>query len=389
MHNLSNKPSRSLFILLGLALTTFLSISAQKSKTTISLIPDPSFGAGTDWGFYFPSANDHSIGFMKDGSFYMASTKQNTILYFNKDGKLQSEFGRSGQGPGDLTYPTDVSVLDERYVVVLEYGLTQRISIFDTKGVFIKILRTNGPVSSCQALSNGKIAIVTGSLNPPVREDRVSILDIEIGKQTEVAAFSHQILGRGRLQVVSLEPKVCIARIGDDDLAVGFTDEPSITIYSHDGTRLGKISLNIAVRKVKRSEIERFLLAMAETQNKEVQESLKKVVRQNIDTIPLPEKYPYYYQMAVDSQQRIFIYANDAWIDGTPVSFQVYSRKGEFITDAIINAANYRGGVYPSNFFKDSFYALLTTNSTSGDIYLAKIPIQYQLQHIKTDNLAR
>jgi hypothetical protein len=69
------------------------------------------------------------------------------------------------------------------------------------------------------------------------------------------------------------------------------------------------------------------------------------------------------------------VFSHDAWLDGASVSCQVYSRTGEFITEAIIDEGIYRR-VYPSNFFKNSFYVLLTKKDDDGSIFLAKIPVQ-------------
>jgi hypothetical protein len=94
----------------------------------------------------------------------MATPRQNKVLLFSKDGKLLSEFGRPGQGPGDLTMPTDVFVLDGRYVGVLEYA--QRISLFNLKGEFQKIIKTDG-YRFMPGAQPGKIAIMWGSQRLP------------------------------------------------------------------------------------------------------------------------------------------------------------------------------------------------------------------------------
>jgi hypothetical protein len=356
-------------------LVSAFSTAAGTSKKRIALVPDSTFGAGTDWGFYFPSPRDDSIGFLEDGSFYMATPRQNKVLLFSKDGKLLSEFGRPGQGPGDLTMPTDVFVLDGRYVGVLEYA--QRISLFNLKGEFQKIIKTDGHLVSCRALGQGKIAIVWGSqAASSVIRYQVSILDVESGRQIEITAFRCQIEEHSRFRITQLSPEVYLASTGPDELVVGFSGEPWLTVYSREGEEVRRISLNITARKTKRDELEDSLLANVESNNNKAEQSLiKKVIRENIGLIRLPEYYPYYYKLSADSLGRLFVFSQDAWLDGASVSCQVYSRTGEFITEAIIDEGIYRR-VYPSNFFKNSFYALLTKKDDDGSIFLAKIPVQ-------------
>jgi hypothetical protein len=62
----------------------------------------------------------------------------------------------------------------------------------------------------------------------------------------------------------------------------------------------------------------------------------------------------------------------------------VYSRTGEFNTEAIIDEGIYRR-VYPLNFFKNSFYVLLQKKDDDGSIFLAKIPFQIDppLKHLQ------
>lgn len=225
-----------LALFLGL-LVFFFSFGAlmEVPKSTIRLVPDPGFGTGVDWGYYFPTGIDQLIGFLKDGSFYMASSRRSKILLFSPTGEFLSESGRPGQGPGDLTYPSDVSILDGRYVVVKESSETRRISVFNLQGEHFKIIQADNPLISCLALGKGKIAVVTGQLNQNSRKDTVFLKDIHSGQTIPIASFDYEISTRSRIQVPHIHPIVHLARIDQDKLIVGFSEHANLSIYSIEG----------------------------------------------------------------------------------------------------------------------------------------------------------
>jgi hypothetical protein len=126
----------------------------------LKLISDANFGEETKWDY--PSLYKiTSIAVAMDGSIFAAVSKQHKIFKFDKDGKVLFQFGQKGQGPSDLFYPGNLSILDNKYLVVFKYPSNQRISIFNLNGKFEKIIRTSYPVISAVALKNNKIAILT------------------------------------------------------------------------------------------------------------------------------------------------------------------------------------------------------------------------------------
>ena len=312
------------------------------------------------------------IGFLEDGSFYIASARRNMVLHLSSAGELLSEIGRPGQGPGDLTFPGDVSILDGRYVVVNESGQTRRISIFNLKGEFYKIIQTDNPILSCVAVAEGKIAVVTGQLNKNLRRDNIILKDIDSGRSIPINSFEYEIALRSRLQIPNLSPEVHLARIDRDKLLVGFSGNDSLLIYSIEGKKLAEISLNRPKQKIKRSEIENFLIKQTEAERNENRRQMsKKMIRENIDRIPLPEFYPSYFKIAVDTRDRILVFDNTL-LAGSPVTYKAYSMTGDYIGETTIEEENYQP-VYPQNFYKDWFYSLMRKKTDDETISLARV----------------
>jgi hypothetical protein len=348
---------------------------SQRQKTTIHLTPDAGFRTKIDWGYYFPTGFDQMIGFLENGSFFMASPQRNSVLHISATGELLSEFGRPGQGPGDLTFPRDVSILDGRYVVVNESGETRRISIFNLKGEFFKLIQTDLPHLSCVSVGGGKIAVVTGQLNKNIRKDIVSLKDIHSGQAINIDSFEYEIAIRSRIRIASLSPSVHLARTDGNKLLVGFSGNDCLSIYSQEGKKLASYSLNIPTRKIKRGEIESYLMKQAEAEKNENRRMLmKKMFRENIGNIPLPDFYPVYYKLTVDSNNTILVYDN-AWLDGSPVSYRAYSATGDYVGETQIEENEYQP-VYPQNFFGDWLYVLLRKKVDNENILLARISLR-------------
>lgn len=65
-----------------------------------------------------------------DGAIYFADTHYSRVSVFAPDGRLQSQFGSFGDGPGQFRLPTDVAIDPRGFIYVGEYGGNDRISKF-------------------------------------------------------------------------------------------------------------------------------------------------------------------------------------------------------------------------------------------------------------------
>lgn len=72
-----------------------------------------------------------------EGNIYVSDIKEHRIFKFNANGKFLAQFGKTGQGPGDLFMPRVSKVTKENNLIVLETG-NMRFQIFDLTGRFIK-----------------------------------------------------------------------------------------------------------------------------------------------------------------------------------------------------------------------------------------------------------
>ncbi len=374
---------KKIFIALTIILPICLSVSADLidvyKKGKITIIPDPEFGTNTNWDILFRDV-DQRFAFLPDGSFFRSASANHKVYKFDEQGNLLFEFGQYGQGPGDLNHPSELSILDEKYLIIKEYGLSRRISVFDFDGKFIKLLKINYNANSCISLKNNKIAIVTGSFGPGERKvtssraDNIFIKNIWTGKEINVASFTQEWM-RSKLTAVHFYGRVYISKIDSDKLLVAFTGNPEINIYSLNGEKLFSFKLNLERKEVKKSDIDHLLNKTIENQRTEQgKEWMRQYIKMNRDKMSFPKSFPYYYKVAVDSEDNILVLLN-TWIDDSAVTFQVYLKDGQYVCTTKINSGNYED-VYPTIFYKNYIYSRLRRKGNDDIAFLGRIKLK-------------
>ncbi len=324
----------------------------------ITLKNTPGFGEKTDWDTLF--YNTHTdITVAPDGSIFAASSRQHKVFKFDSNGNLIKSFGQKGQGPGDFNMPGDLSVLDGKYLVVGEYALNHRISLFDLEGNFIKVLKTTKSVYSTLALRDSKVAYMSLSHGPEDKNQTeqfqtVYIKDTATQKEIEVSSFntfSRTIALKSRTRFSfgeSTQGRTLISRTKDGNLVVGISNQPFLTVYSPDGAKLYEIALRGEAIPVTRSFIRRF----KEQQLNELRENpqfmkgpggtmLKELEKADFETVF--DKYlPLYRELLSDEAGHILVFRKDGCFSDCPNIFEVYTSEGDFICETEIKTGDYK-----------------------------------------------
>jgi hypothetical protein len=314
---------------------------------------DPSFGKGVDWGgLLFDSFKDIIVA--DDGTTFMTNSREHTIHKFDPAGRLILTFGKHGQGPGDLEGPGSPSLLNGKYLVVSEYALTHRISLFDTDGRFYKLLKTQRPVYDVVALTGTKIAYLArqfeeggsapkkaGVQSVPMTI-RVVIKDVENGNERVILSrkMRHDMIMMKVGGSVSfgndMRGRVLIARTYDGTLAVGVSNSPQIEIYDLEGKLLRSFSLNNQARPATPKYIARFKKVQIDGIRMESQ--IPSAVRNSaseLEQIDFSRMFdptlPYYRDMLTDADGN-FLFFNWGEEPGqSDLDFSAYSPSGKFL----------------------------------------------------------
>jgi hypothetical protein len=288
-------------------------------KGRIVLEPDPDFARGVDWGELFPGKYV-SVAVAPDGSVFVANHRDHNVSIFGPDGAPLKTFGKRGQGPGDLTHPGNLSILDGAALVVGEYMSNRRISLFELDGKFRAVYKTGGPPASPVALSGGKIAYVgvTGTIEPrgdgfaDANTNRIMVLDTATGKERQVGVIKTSMNA-------PKDGEVKIARSAEGDLLVGHTIRPEIEVYGPDGAKKGAIKLDIAPIPVTKKVAEAH--------------QVRAMIGGKLVVMPLGDVLPYYCDLEVDADGNLLVFKMSEDPKTGPVIFQVYGPGGKLLCE--------------------------------------------------------
>jgi hypothetical protein len=284
-----------------------------------------------------------------DGSLFIASSRQHTIFKFDPDGNLMTSFGQEGQGPGDFNTPGDLSVLDEKLLVVGEYALNHRISLLDLDGNFEKVLKTSRPPYSPVALRDGKIAYIVHHYRGegPGESKKIEVVvirDINSDEEIKVAEFTFNMaslmVGEMMLSFTdATSGAFFIASSHEGNLIVGNSLHPSLDAFSPDGTKISTIPLNIEpipvtkhlISEYKKHHIDQMSRHRRLSQDR-IQEMVKQLKKASWDHM-FAENLPVYREVLVDTEGNLIVFRRTDCLEHCPILIQVYSPRGEFICE--------------------------------------------------------
>jgi hypothetical protein len=279
----------------------------------------------------FESRGD--LGVAPDGSVFVSNTTRHTVYKFDSAGKFVKAFGGPGQGPGDLTYPGRLSILDDKYLVVGEYATNQRISLFDLDGKFVKIVGTGRFTSQAIALKDGKIAYVSlqGKMEADemVNVGEVFILDWRTGTQRSIVRHEirnpvKRLPGGGIVGAAS--GAIVLSRTRDGGLIVGTTQSPNLDVFSPDGVKLRTLDTGwkaIPVTSGYREKYKDLRRRQAETEGRQPP----------INDPLLPEVLEILQDVWTDPEGNILVCKRTECLEDCPLLIRAYSPEGELLCD--------------------------------------------------------
>lgn len=393
----------SLILLIFLPLYNSLSAGLIEfyKKGTIKFSASPDFGKDTDWETLFYDV-DKELVIAPDGNIFVSNSSQHNIFKFTGNGKFVGKFGRKGQGPGDFYRPKNLSILDDKYLVIGEYAANRRISLFDFTGKFIKVLKANHSVFSTIALKDNKIAYLTykyGSEKKLEKKFTTMIIIKDAGTGIENVIDSVDILDKGSIRIGDTSSikfgnhigKVLIARTKDDCLLVGASNTPDLKIYSLNRKLIHSFRLNMSPVPVTGSYIRKFKNDIlndmkGKSGGGRIRAAPKwlvnKVERVSFATL-FGEHLPYYRKILVDSEGNILVFKWSGCIGDCVEIFQVYSPEGKYICETQIDKGVFDFKIDGSNknivFTSKGIYGLLQLkNSDDVSLRLVKVDWKYR-----------
>ena len=326
-------------------------------KGTIKVIPSPGFGKGTDFESLFYDIYKE-LAVAEDGSIFVSNSRQNNIFKFNTSGKHIGTYGRIGEGPGDLYFPGNLTIMDGRYLVIGEYSLKRRISVFDFFGKCMKVLKTNHSLSFPIALKKNKIAYIhntylkTGNiLKTGKSKQTIFIKDTFSGKEFPV--LSREFVEKNFVMIGDIMYSITdnsetgalfINRTFDGNLLVGSSNTPDIHIYSPEGKLLSSFRLQIKPIPVTQEYLKKFKdYFMADKIDE--RPALSPNLIKKFDKLSFKDYFdpylPFYREILVDGEGNILIFKTSECFEKCNEVFQVYSPEGKYICETTLDKGEY------------------------------------------------
>jgi hypothetical protein len=328
-------------------------ISTYK-KGVIKLEADPQFGRNENWDLHIRDERQDLL-VLPDGTIYIASALDHCVRMFDPTGKFIKKFGQKGQGPGDLSNPGSLSVLDKNILVVGEYATLLRISLFELDGTFMDIIKTKNSCFRPVALSKGKIAYLALHYGPETNSSQdirkeITILDIHTGEEFVVDRFDHvfkyRTNSRGAMTSDDAFPEeVFFAQTQSGNLVTGSTDRSFLNVFSPSGKKLRTITLNMDLPKVTRDYIERLrehkIRSYDDRKDKSFYEGLINAIQKSDFFIKPGQNFPSMKEIIVDSQGHVLVFKFTDCVGKCQEVFQVYSEEGEYLCETVVDSGIY------------------------------------------------
>ncbi len=386
-------------LLLFVAVISLYSISQGQllpnyKKGMIKLEADPQFGQNEDWDLHIRDQRQNLL-VTPDGTIFVASVLDHCVRMFDPSGKFINKFGQKGQGPGDLTNPGKLSVLDESILVVGEHATLLRMSLFKLDGTFMKIIKTKNSCFRPLALSKGKIAYLAQHYGPIKSSSHsiykeIVILDVNSGEELVVDKFEHvfkfRLNSRGSMLSDDAFPeKVFFAQTKSGNLVTGSTDRSFLSVFLPSGEKIRTIPLKIDLPKVNKDYVERFreykIRSYDDKKGKSYYEGVINEFKKSTFFLEQGQDFPNMKEILVDSQGHILIFKVTDCLGKCQEVFQVYSEEGDYLCETVID-----NGIYDLDvdskfkniiFTSDGIIGLFPPQGSDGmSLRLVKIPIQ-------------
>ena len=322
-----------LFFVILFSLTLSASLLDVYKSGKIKLVPDPNFGKGTDWDIYFPQGIK-DIAFAKDGSFFatgFGNKACHCVYKFDKDGKFLKKIGRKGRGPGDLYHPGALSILDNKYLLVADYPLNMKISVFDLNGKYLKTIRTKKTVYDIVGLKHNVLFYLSERFGD-YNVFSIYMKNIISGKETLIKKYKEKAI-KSSVQAPQYYGDAFIKKIGNENLLISFNNSKDVFIYSSLGKLLKSFKIKRKKRRISEEEKDSFYKIMEKNAKKYpvYKRIIKKMYRMKI----FPEYAPYYLNILTDKERNILIFPEISYVKTKKIKFDIYDKNGVFYLSAI------------------------------------------------------
>ncbi len=214
-------------------------ISAESSKTLWSIST-----FGVDNYFYQPSdiEIDHQRSII-----YVVDTGSHCVFVFDFQGKFLRSFSNEGQGPGELSRPTGLYIMENSSIAIADKG-NNRIQIFDKSYDFVKSMSTKSVEVADLLLIEDKIYTIWSygrsgfSLNMGLKDNTQPLVNILDKNGDLIHSITVTDFPETQPFLRALKHRVCLTRSQDNKLYLPYFISSLIQVFDLEGKKLDEFS---------------------------------------------------------------------------------------------------------------------------------------------------
>ena len=261
-----------------------------------------------------------NIDLDKDGNLYLLDLKLKKIVVLGFKGEFIREFGKKGQGPGELRIPTNINVNTRGEIVVTDVG-NRKFSIFQKDGKLIKEIRFNVRAVEGIILDNGNFLFKT-NIFPDSRSEGIKLaLHLYNPKFEKIKELNEiETINIFASKIIGLYNNLSLG-ISRDKIIVGNpVNGYDILVFDFNGKLLKKIA-------------EKYDPVPTSEEYKNVySEQIGKSNSMIKNKLVFPEVLPPFHNLLTDEEGRIFVFTYEKDKNSSAYMVDVFSREGKLFS---------------------------------------------------------
>ena len=260
----------------------------------------------------------------EEENIYVLDSRAAHIFVFNRQGELVRDFGKKGQGPGEMDYPLDIQPAPRGELMVLD--LTQaRLNFFAQNGEHLRSFSTISEEAMRRPVIDSRGNIVAGFWE--YGEDKKTWKttlkkynsDLEpvskITTQSAVYEIQVQEYFESRRGINLVWDVTC-----KDDIIWGIFTRYEIFVHNSEGELYKKIIRDYEGIEITKKEKEKL-----------IKDWIGDTPIPSGFTLKFPDRYPPFIRFTCDGEGRIIVQTYDKTMDGTADYYDVFDPEGKYM----------------------------------------------------------
>ncbi len=332
----------AIFFLMFLALSLVFSVSCRKEKgvwkgtirnengitvvrnpetplyknAAISLDKELSIGQ-KDGPEEFQFAQITSFDADSEGNIYVLNVRPSEIKVFDKNGAFLRRVGAAGQGPGEFSHPQFLQIVNGKGLIVFDSG-THNFLTFAVDGAYLGMVQDKKQSDGLWLIKIDKKGFVIGTRLPPPPLGGPKLIRMEPTHESENVIIQQNLDWFLLKRVDLLWPAICADAGLDGKIVWGIPNEYVLHTLNSDGKP--EMTISCKGRAIR----------VTEDGKKELKEREKDWIKGGFKTF-IPENYPFYKAISIDSEGRIFIETYEKNKDRKETFYDIFDPEGRYI----------------------------------------------------------